>query len=493
MARERVRISLVPTAATQATDPRTDAYSRIQNGMAFKDGNGRTVVRKRPGTNYDTSAGSGNVVQLYLRESGSGFKVTDTRLEGLATTSALTGSPTYGSTPEYVYCAGEVGDPATDHEVVLVVAQDEGSYGETHKVSGANVVSAAWAGGPNGTPGSATDAIMHGCCVMDGYGFIIDEYAQIYNSNVDDLSTWTATDFIRMNYSATGKFVCHYNNHVVGMGGRSIEFFYNSGSTSGSPLLPRKDVVIMASPVGFCSDNKNVVAWTSADQNGEVGVYMLNGFRAEKISTFDIDKIIARMLRTNGTSSIRMSTLSHMGHNLIFVKLLDESATALVKVYDVQAGAWYEWTWGTSSVFFPYGVAMSQTSNDQYIAMGNGYVFILDPTTYQDDVSDVTTQNMTFSITTSLYRGLSDDSGAIKRASDFQLDAERNSNVTMAVSYSDDYGSTYSTAVNLSLTSPGTKLPPQGAFYERIYKLSSTDNYPIELHAINLVIDEGQM
>lgn len=482
MARERVRLPLVANIETDDSDPRTDAYAAILNGLVYQDSNKGIKVRKRPGVLYDTSAGSGNVYAVHVRETGSGFKVTSGRFENLAATTSL--GVTFASSPSHIYTAGEFG------EVVLVVVQDEGTYGKTYTVSSANTPTLRI----TGTPGSATEAIMHGAALMDGYGFVMGEWGDIYSSNVDDLTTWSATDFISMNYSDTGKFVCHYNNHIVGIGGRSIEFFYNSGSSSGSPLLPRKDIVHMANAVAYCSNNMDTVAWLDVGLNGEIGVYMLQNFNKTKISTFDIDKILQRMQTTNGFSSVRMSVMSYLGHHLIFVKLLDESGNSISRVFDVEANLWYEWTWGTSTTaLFPYSVANAETAGDYYVALGNGYVFTFSSTKYVDDTNNTDSSNINFSITTPLFRGLSNDSGAIKRASDLQIDGARNSNVTLSIRYSDDQAATWSTARSLSLAKAGTKLTQLGSFYERYWQLYSTDNYPIELTQVSMVIDEGMM
>lgn len=492
MGRERVHLQLIPNVATDDSDPRAGAYSVVKNGIINKNSNGRIVVRKRPGLSYQSTTGAGSVYGMYMRESGSGFKVTTSKFESINSTTDLSGGAiSFSNTPKFIYCAGEVGASGTSGNV-LVVVQDEATYGKTYYVNSSNAPTLI----RTGIPGSATTKTMHGAAAMDGYGFIIDQYGRVYSSGLDDLTTWASTDFISMNYSLSGLFICHHEQHIVAIGGRSVEFMYNDGKPSGSPLAVRQDIYHSAAPVAYCSNNIGVTAWMDCGLTGTIGIWMLQGLQKVKISTFDIDKIIQRLQFNSGFSSVRMSVMSYAGHDFIFVLLLDSSGNPLTKVYDIQAGAWYEWSWAdyTTTAFFPYACGLGNTvANSFYVAMGVGYVFRLQPTTYQDDKTNATSGSIDFSIILPEFRGLSEDSGSIKRASDLTLDAARNSNVSINVSWSDDQQSTWSTARALSLASPARKLNQLGEFRERYWKLASTDNYPIELERLNFTCDEGEM
>ena len=77
------------------------------------------------------------------------------------------------------------------------------------------------------------------------------------------------------------------------------------------------------------------VAWAATDENGKyTGVYLLSGYAAQKISTYDIDRDI---LDDPNPSQIRSFAWSEDGHVFYTIKGTDYSHT-----YDTVEGVWHE-------------------------------------------------------------------------------------------------------------------------------------------------------
>jgi hypothetical protein len=73
--------------------------------------------------------------------------------------------------------------------------------------------------------------------ILDGYAFQMSSTNQINNSNLNDLTTWPASNFITKSIetdSAAG--LARFGNQIIAFGLETYEVFYNAGNAAGSPL-----------------------------------------------------------------------------------------------------------------------------------------------------------------------------------------------------------------------------------------------------------------
>lgn len=175
---------------------------------------------------------------------------------------------------------------------------------------------------------------------LDGYFFLMDAAGKINNSANEDPSSWGALDYI---YAASepgsGKFIGSSLNYVVALKEYSTEFFYDAANATGS--------VLSAVPGGVtrvgCASGYSVglvqeyIAWISQSKDGRRGVHLLRGLDIRKVSTPEIDRILAA--DSLGTVNAYGTTIS--GHNLYILTLVDSAVTL---VYDLEEGVWSQWT-----------------------------------------------------------------------------------------------------------------------------------------------------
>jgi hypothetical protein len=209
---------------------------------------------------------------------------------------------------------------------------------------------------------------------------------------------------------------------------------------------------------------------------------MDGGWSPQRVSSPEIDRHLQRMQASNGLSTVGIKGMYLYGKLLLFVKLLDESSGTIVKVFDTSAGLWYEWTRGTSSTYFPVDAcAWSSTSDDYYVIFGDTYMFSINDSMVQDDVSNASTQSYEFSIITDIDSGPEHSSHLLKNANVLYLDSAFNSNVDITVSYSDDDYANFTSLGTINLGDRTKQLNRLGKFQERVWKFSNTSAYAIEL------------
>ena len=142
-------------------------------------------------------------------------------------------------------------------------------------------------------PGNNGVSLTRGGAYLDGYLFLLDINGQIHNSNLNDITTWTATDFLTASSEPDyGIFLGKMGDNIVYIGTESIEFFYNAGNASGSPLSVRGD---LSYNVGCEWPNtiiqiEDVIFFVGKNPGGNPTVYKLENFQLTRIGNDFIDR-----------------------------------------------------------------------------------------------------------------------------------------------------------------------------------------------------------
>lgn len=191
-------------------------------------------------------------------------------------------------------------------------------------------------------PGNTT----RGCAFLDGRFFAMTPAGDIYQSALEDASSWNALEFIGSQIEPdSGVYLAKHANYIVAFKNWSTEFFYDAANASGSILAPVQNA---AFKVGCASDASvkemaGTVVWMGQTRDGfGRGIFRLNGTSPEKISTAQVDKIInADSLATVYSWSANVG--SHMLYGLTLV------TSGVTIVYDFTTQEWSFFTYLTSS------------------------------------------------------------------------------------------------------------------------------------------------
>jgi len=81
---------------------------------------------------------------------------------------------------------------------------------------------------------------------LDGYFFVCDFNGNIYQSALNDPSSWAATDVLNADYSGDQMFLLFKVGNYIGAAGRggTVQYFYNAGNPTGSILSPAQNLTL---------------------------------------------------------------------------------------------------------------------------------------------------------------------------------------------------------------------------------------------------------
>jgi hypothetical protein len=334
--------------------------------------------------------------------------------------------------------------------------------------------------------GDIPAATVAGAVVLDQYLFVMDSDGVIYNSDVGDVTAWTATSFLTAELMAdTANRIARHVNYIVAFSEKSVEFFYDAGNTTGSPLS-----VLQGTPtlVG-CAAGESVVnigdelLWVAQDQGGGLYVVRMKSFSPDRVSTHVIEESLDA--EAASISSVYAYHLRTMGHSFYVLTL--PTTEAKTWVYDLDNGMWHEWSSydGMAETYFTGYDAINHAGIDKILDEDNGKVFDFDPGTYQDDTNTIKVLGQTkrwdneTNLTKFMYR------------LEVVGDQDTTDGADLSISYSDDDYANFSTARTVDLNDPRPHLTRLGHFERRAFKYTFENNLPMRLQFFEVNVRNG--
>lgn len=187
---------------------------------------------------------------------------------------------------------------------------------------------------------------VRGAVFLDGRFFVMNALGEIYQSALEDASSWSSLEFIdSQNDSDAGVFLAKFNNYIVAMKTYSIEFFYDAANPTGSILAPVQNMTVH---IGCASgdsvqDMGGSLCWMGQSRNGfGRAIYSMQGTSPSKVSDSQIEKI----LDSDDLSTV-YSWSAKVGSHLLYGITLVTSAITLV--YDFSTGLWSYFTYLVTS------------------------------------------------------------------------------------------------------------------------------------------------
>jgi hypothetical protein len=170
-------------------------------------------------------------------------------------------------------------------------------------------------------------SITGGGAVLDGYLFVMDTKGTIYNSDLNDPTSWDATNFIASQREEdAGVFLTKHHDHLVAIGTKSIEFFYDAGNAVGSPIQPRQDISYVTGAVDSKSvfNTGDIVYFVGSEKTGTTAVYKIEQFSLGKISFDSIDTYLSNT-RARSQFDFGVAGATVGDHHLVFISALAPS------------------------------------------------------------------------------------------------------------------------------------------------------------------------
>jgi hypothetical protein len=221
----------------------------------------------------------------------------------------------------------------------LVILDAENNQGWT--MNGGETVSAIASNFPT--------TLAHGGAVLDGTLYVMDEDGTIYNSALDDPTTFPATGFITAERERDkGIYLGKHHEQLFACGSRTIEFFYNASNATGSPLNRSQNIVY---GVGLTSglsiwENGDITYFIGSSPTGQSAIYKLENFQIQPVSNESLNAYLTQGL-TQSSLKVVMNGISFMGHDVLILTVYTLTGTspgqivpAITISFDSVTGLW---------------------------------------------------------------------------------------------------------------------------------------------------------
>ncbi len=311
---------------------------------------------------------------------------------------------------------------------------------------------------------------------LNGYLFLIkSNTSDIYNSEVDDPLVWASSDFVPAEIVADYSVrLFKVKNYLVVLGTGSVEYFWDAGNTTNSPLSRNDSPVKNVGYITGGVQQGDTVFFVGQDERQNISVYSINSFKVDKISNSIVERTLQTFVNTeNSKSNVVLNTdgyiVSSNGHTF-YVLVAGQTTWA----YDIEERIWYEWR-GSNGTGLKIEGVWSMFNGGCYMAIeGQSNISIMSPQIYQDFgvnfTCRYTTENTTFG--TKNWK-------VCHRAAVHGSMHQNTGTSFVNLSWSDnDWADGGSTPRQINLFSNSPYITRCGKFRNRSWRLEYTDNYP---------------
>ncbi len=325
MAEARPRWPLVSAPTNRDATVAKDA--RLINGFLERDDLGELWVVKRPGYFLATQGAAGTGRGLY-NNIGNIYHISGTKLYN---NGVEKGTLTSNGDP-FVFVETNYASP-------FFIKNDTNAY----VYDGLNTVTAV-------VDADYPAATAYGAVHLDGTTYVMDTDGNVRGSAIDNPTSWDPLNTIAaQNEAGAGIAVTKLLSFVVALKAYSVQFFYNAGNATGSPLsrYDGPNMTVGCRNALTVQSDEDKLFWVAQSRAGGPMVWILDKLQPSKISTAAID----RLLTGTNSFSARSFLLRYNGHLLYGIRI-PASGRNVTVVYDYELKLWYEWT-GADSLSWP--------------------------------------------------------------------------------------------------------------------------------------------
>jgi hypothetical protein len=376
----------------------------------------------------------------------------------------------------------------------------------------------------NALPQNNSLFLAHGIVVLDQTMYVLDSSGRVWGSAVANILDWDNA----LNYITAEKeedvgvaIEKHYNNLVV-FGRRTIEFMYDAGNPTGSPLSVRDDISYNIGLVDPHSvwRNGDDIYFLGIDTVGQIQPYLLREWRIAPInSEGDLSSFITTTASIDGINAFGAGCSS--GGETFYILTIynldddDNPISVITLVYNSNTQTWSEWEFAGSGIDnFPlvgYTITDSARIGEGIFATGE-LCFLLDNFTPFDSIGIATDPYVTSGYVGSDYvlSGTSANSDEIDLI--VRLDNWDNGNRdwkfmhqlryvgdetadpnTLTVKWNDgnNVPESYTHSNTIDVSNGNNKITRLGKFKSRSFEFEYSGNEQIRFEAIDVDISEG--
>lgn len=233
---------------------------------------------------------------------------------------------------------------------------------------------------------------------LDGYFFVANHHGNIYQSAINDPSSWAAADVIAADYAGDDiRTIFRHQDYIVCAGTRgTIQYFYNAGNASGSVLSPANSLnlnglVVMIPPVPFQDGSYCICAKSGDILESSEALYRLEGansyvpvsddYWSALITDMDLDLLGSAstgnkhvVLIYNGSSD---TVIAYDPDGDFSMLSMGAAITSSFRNTFTKTGLSTSFTWETGNTWTDSSSAYTLTAQTQPYTLNNGASFII--------------------------------------------------------------------------------------------------------------------
>ena len=485
----------------------TTKVSGTINAIYGKRADGTVYVTQRPGINIFEDASASAVTDeagrgvYYWDAVGAKYFVNNDTVYKSSYSAPLAATMTAGIDRVEFF---EVGD----YLVIIDAENNEGWY-ITSAASTTLVEITDVDFPPKQTPALS---LAKGGAELNGTLYVGCTNGEIWNSAVEDPTTWGSADFTNAEVSPdNGVMIFNHTDHIVAIGTRSTEFFYDNANPTGSPLNARTDVHHEIGAADFNSAwvQTNSMYFVGQTAGGSLGVYLLSNFQVQKISKNDFDSLLTSALITDGAKCVGSGfTAGGRAFYLLTIYFVNGGIVTPSATYvQDSTGDWSEFELMHTGIddcpLIDWTRASTTRAGEGILANGDlvtvgddlnpidsveAQVYVLADYVEPGYISDTTSSGINISMEIVTGQG---DSGTLEtkfadrlRVVGTPTDASQN----ITVQWSDEGNNNYNSGRTIDLSNPKNKLNRCGSYKIRNYKLTYAGSEQIECEGIEVSV-----
>lgn len=325
---------------------------------------------------------------------------------------------------------------------------------------------------------------VKGLAYLNGPVYVMQPEAVIWGSAINSVSVagdWDPLNYLRAQIEPDGGvFLAKQLVYVVALKKWTIEYFFDAGQPTGSPL---QSVQGMKVNYGCASADSvrainDVLFFLSTDQNASLQVSQLDKGAHSVVSTPAVDRLLCDI----NTSVVFSWTFKINGHSFYVLTFKQSNLTL---VYDVNQQLWYQWT-TSSGNYLPFVDCTYDASGEHVLQHEtNGALYTISSTDYKDDSNPIVVDIITPSFDAQTFRR--------KHLNMLKFVGDRVPGSVLQVRKTDDDYQTWSNFRRVDLNLKVPKLVNCGTFVRRAYHLRHTANTPFRIRALDAQYDVGTL
>lgn len=325
---------------------------------------------------------------------------------------------------------------------------------------------------------------VKGFAFLNGPIYVTQPQAVVWGSAVNSVSQagdWDPLNFIMAQIEPDGAvFTSKQLVYVVVLKQWTIEYFFDAGNATGSPLGPVQGMKVSYGCAHADSVQKinDILFFLSIDQTACLQVSQLDRGSHKVVSTPSIDRLLA----DKNITTIYSWQLKINGHSFYVLTLKEGNLTL---AYDITEDLWFQWT-DSDGNYFPI-VASAYDNAGRHVLQheSNGQLYYISQQNYKD-----LDQPIYVDIITPLF-----DAGTSRRKQlkMMKFIGDQVTGSVMQSRYTDDDYQSWSNwrAVDMGAKSP--MLLDCGTFIRRAYHIRFIKDLPFRLRAIDIQYDMGTL